>query len=398
MLESPAPRNRLRNLTLLFASSLTVMAGTPVAPALPSMAAAFEHESSSDLKVRLMLTMPGLFIGLLAPASGWLVDRLGRKPLLLWGTVLYAIAGSSGLYLNSLWTILIGRAFLGIAVAAVMTAAVTLIGDYFTHAARHRFIGLQTAFMSFGGIFFLLGGGVLSDWSWRGPFAVYLAALLVIPMILVSIDEPARDSAAARQADGLMPTTAPWGVVALIYMVAFFGMIAFYAIPIQIPFHLRSLFKADGTYVGIAIATMTLFATIASLLYSRIKAHLSFAAVVAGMLLGMGIGFLLVAQATSYTGVLVGLVVAGLGIGLLMPNLNVWLMGIAPEASRGRLVGGLTMALFLGQFFSPIFLAPLLASEGTAGVFKALATGSLASMAVFAIYAAYEAFARKQAT
>ncbi|MEX0742256.1 MAG: MFS transporter, partial [Phycisphaeraceae bacterium] len=143
------------------------MAGTPVAPALPTMAVAFEGQPSVDLLVRLMLTMPGLFIALLAPASGWLVDRFGRKPLLVWGTVLYAAAGSTGLYLDSLWAILVGRALLGVAVSAIMTAAVTLIGDYFTDTARHRFLGSQAAFMSAGGMVFLLAGGMLADVSWR---------------------------------------------------------------------------------------------------------------------------------------------------------------------------------------------------------------------------------------
>ncbi len=362
-----------RNLTLLCASSLTVMAGTPVSPALPTMEVVFAGHPSADLLVRLMLTLPGLFIGLLAPASGWLVDRFGRKPLLLWGAVLYTAAGSSGLYLDSLWAILVGRALLGVAVAAIMTAAVTLIGDYFAGAERQRFLGLQAAFMSFGGMIFLLAGGLLSDLSWRGPFGIYLVAIGLVPMVILAIREP--QHATARSNQQVQPAVAavPWGVIALIYAVAFLGMIAFYAIPVQLPFHLRMHFDAKGTDVGIAIACMTFFSTLASMLFYRIKSRLSFQGVIAVMLLGLGIGYLVVATASSYGFVLVGLMVAGSGLGLLMPNLNVWLMSHAPDAIRGRLVGGLTMALFLGQFMSPIVLRPLLASWGTTGLFAGLA-------------------------
>ena len=390
-------RHRLRNLTLLCASSLTVMAGTPVAPALPNMAAAFAGEPSSDLLVRLMLTMPGLFIGLLAPASGWLVDRFGRKPLLLWGTVLYAVAGSTGLYLDSLWAILVGRALLGVAVSGVMTAAVTLIGDYFTHSARHRFIGWQSAFMSFGGMVFLLAGGVLSDLSWRGPFGIYLAAFAVVPMVIWSIKEPVRPRAATRQEHDPPAARAPLGVISLIYTIAFWGMIAFYAVPVQLPFHLQSVTDADGTYVGIAIACLTLFATVSSMLYWRIKARLSYQGVVAMMLLGLAVGYFVVAMTSSYAVILVGMMIAGLGLGLLMPNLNVWLMSEAPEASRGRFVGGLTMSLFLGQFVSPIVLRPILTAWGTVGVFTVLGVALLSAAISFAAYALYRAWINARA-
>ncbi|MEX2671496.1 MAG: hypothetical protein WD294_05230 [Phycisphaeraceae bacterium] len=92
-------------------------------------------------------------------------------------------------------------------------------------------------------------------------------------------------------------------------------------------------------------------------------------------------------MAVSYAVVLLGMMVAGLGLGLLMPNLNVWLMSHAPEASRGRFVGGLTMALFFGQFVSPIALRPLLSVWGTVGVFAALGVCMLAAMIGFAGYA-----------
>ncbi len=381
-------RETLRNLTLLCASSLTVMAGTPVAPALPTMATVFAAHPSSDLLVRLMLTMPGLFIGLLAPASGWLVDRFGRKPLLLWGTVLYTAAGSSGLYLDSLWAILVGRALLGVAGAAIMTAAVTLIGDYFAGAERQRFLGLQAAFMSFGGMIFLLAGGLLSDLSWRGPFGIYLAAMAVVPMVIWTIREPLLATEHESRSPRLVAGQTPWGVIALIYAIAFLGMTAFFAIPVQLPFHLKRFFNADGTYVGLAIACMTFFATLSSMLFYRIKSRLSFPSVIAVMMLGLGIGYLIIAAASSYSVILVGMMIAGFGLGLLMPNLNVWLMSHAPEAIRGRLVGGLTMSLFLGQFVSPLVLRPLLAAWGTTGVFAGLAGILLLAASGFGGYAA----------
>jgi len=78
----------------------------------------------------------------------------------------------------------------------------------------------------------------------------------------------------------------------------------------------------------------------------------------------MGIGYVLIGFASSYVQVLGGLAIAGIGLGWLMPNLTVWLSVAAPDHLRGRLLGGLTTAMFLGQFISPIISQPISQSFG----------------------------------
>ena len=98
--------------TLLLTSTLTVMSGATIAPSLPAMQEHFASVPNVELLVRLVLTIPALFIAIGGLFAGQLVDRLGRKPLLVVCTLLYGLAGASGLVLNSLGTILVGRAVL----------------------------------------------------------------------------------------------------------------------------------------------------------------------------------------------------------------------------------------------------------------------------------------------
>ena len=51
--------------------------------------------------------------------------------------------------------------------------------------------------------------------------------------------------------------------------------------------------------------------------------------------------------------------VCGLGLGLLFPNLSLWLFNTAPLEFRGRLIGGMSSAIFMGQFLSPLAIEPL---------------------------------------
>ncbi len=110
-------------ITLLLVSTLTVMSGATIAPSLPAMREYFANVPNADYLVRLALTLPALLIALGAPVVGVIIDRLGRKPLLLIALIIYGLAGSSGLILNTLNLILIGRVLLGISVAGIMTTA-----------------------------------------------------------------------------------------------------------------------------------------------------------------------------------------------------------------------------------------------------------------------------------
>lgn len=345
--------------TLLFTSSLTVMSGATIAPSLPAMQEYFATVPNSALLVRLVLTIPALFIAIGGLFAGQLVDRLGRKLLLIISTALYGLAGASGFVLNSLGAILVGRAILGLAVAGIMTGVTTLIADYYTGQSRANFMGLQAAFMGLGGVVFLSVGGLLADLNWRSPFLIYLFAWGICVAIVMTLYEPKLEVSDRSESFSSTKPRMPMGVLAMIYGVALFYMLAFYLIPVQLPFYLQSLSNASAAAAGLAIAASTLASSIASLRYGFVKERMGFVSIVVIAFGVAAIGYFIIGMAGSYNLVVIGLVIAGLGFGLLMPNLNVWLSNIIPDTLRGRALGGLTTFFFLGQFLSPIASQPI---------------------------------------
>lgn len=116
-------------ITLLFVATLTIMAGTTVAPSLPAIEQNFLSTANVGLLSRMVLTLPSVFVALCAPVAGMLADRFGRKRLLLGAILLYSLSGISGLFADSLAGLLVGRAFLGLAIGGIMTIGTALVGD-----------------------------------------------------------------------------------------------------------------------------------------------------------------------------------------------------------------------------------------------------------------------------
>ena len=380
-MDTTQPQKRTRDesswaikITLLLASTLTVMSGATISPSLPAMQAYFSEVENVEFWIRLVLTIPALFIVIGSPIAGQIVDKLGRKPLLLGSALLYGVAGSSGFWLGSIFAILGGRALLGLAVAGIMVSATTLIADYYQGDERANFMGLQAAFMGFGGVLFLSGGGFISDLNWRYPFLIYLFAWLLVPAIFLFLFEPAKDRHKEKSKAEDSNASLPIKLLILIYGAALLQQVVFYLIPVQLPFYLEQLTGASGTQTGLAIAFATLFSAFSSMAYGRVKQKMSFIGILAIAFFTMGLGYVGIGLVSNYWLMLLVLIPAGVGLGLIMPNLNVWASNEVPDALRGRVLGGLTTFMFLGQFVSPIVSQPvsnqlgLTATYGLAGV------------------------------
>jgi len=364
-------------LTLLLVSSLTIMSIITISPALPQITAAYSDVPNADFLVKLVLTIPALTIALFSPITGRLIDQYGRLKILWFALGLYAISGSAGYYLNNLYELLISRALLGMSVGMSMTIVITLIADYFEGAERQKFVGIQIAFMSLGGILFIGLGGVLADISWRHPFLIYLFALVVLPLSILYLKEPVR---AGRGPAEMTKRKAP-SILWLLFINTMVMWIIFFLIPVQIPFYLKSIGIEKKALIGAAIAMSTAFSAVSSILYSKIKTHFSFTAIFSMGYLLMGVGFATIAFSSTYSMVVVAMMVTGLGMGMMIPNTNMLVMKIAPPEIRGKEIGKLTTFWFFGQFLSPIIIFPILLTYSLSTTFL-IATGLLLGLSI----------------
>ncbi|MGC6371892.1 MFS transporter [Pseudomonas sp. K2I15] len=375
---------RREGLVLMLGSSLTIMGSVMVAPILPKLGAEFgPFNPQADLLVPLAVTGPALAIALCAPLAGWLADRVGRKALLVIATLLYALLGAVPAVLDNLSAIVGVRLLFGCAEAAVMTCCATLIADYWRGEERLRYVNRQVVTIGLVGSLFFVVGGALGEHSWRLPFLLYLLPLLLVPVMIKVLWEPATGKQPFEE-----PDTGTVAVLPLIigYMLVLSGMVLSFIVPIQAPILLVSLDVTSSTLIGLS-AGLSLLATLGgSLMWPLLRRRIGVAGCNALLLAMLGLGLWLLMRAQSYNEVLVAVLIHGLGAGLLVPNAMAPVMNALTAKTRGRGLGGFTAFLYFGQFVSPLVVALISAFAGDLRhSIQWLAVASFASALVWAL-------------
>lgn len=377
--------------TLLLATTLVALSGGIVNPILPAIESAFPNVPNAGTLAQLVSTLTGLIIAIFAPIIGVLVDRYGRKRILVGSIIIYGIGPTSAYFLDSLYLILATRVFLGIAVAGIMVSSTTLIADYFSGKRRETVMGWQGAMMPFGAAVAMVAGGVIADLNWRTAFLTYLVAFLMLPLVVRYIDEPDIDTS---DGGASLPSAAeirdilsglPLAFLAGVYLTMLIGMIGYNQINVEIPFYLQTVTSVSGTMTGIAIAAVSVVAGLVSLNFDRIRERLHPVAIIACIFAAGGVGFLIAGLTESYWIIVVGIIVAGSGLILLTPTMNYWVSARISEQYRGRALSGVTTTQFLGMFLSPIAAQPLISSLGNGRALVAMGAIAFGLMGLFAV-------------
>ncbi|WP_434975978.1 MFS transporter [Streptomyces hydrogenans] len=357
-----ATAGRLPAVMLMAGSCLPVLGAVLLAPVLPRMQDHFADVPGSAALVPVVLTVPALSLALLAPFAGMIVDRLGRKRLLILATVLYALFGTAPLWLDSLPAILVSRVLVGVAEAAIMTACTTLIGDYYSGELRDRYLALQTMCASASATLFFVLGGVLGAADWRAPFWLYAIGLLLAPVMARVLPAPLPPKPGTEAEVSLPIRPFPVRRMAGICLLTVFGAVVFYTVPVEMAYLLDDLGTDSTSAIGAVTAVASAATVLGSVLFTcftpdrrpQLPALLALCAA----------GFLMMGLADSLPLLIAGAVVNCVGTGLLLPSLVTRAMSLLDYADRGRGMGLWTAAFFLGEFLCPLVL---LAGKGPAG-------------------------------
>ena len=358
-----------QGLTVIIAGFLPILAIVTMFPAIPAIIGHFAPtDPTAPTKVPSMVTAPGLTIALVALFAGLMVDRFGRRTLLLVSTFFYGLIGAAPFFLESLEVIYGSRLLLGLCEAVILTTVNTLIADYWPDEGRRKWLALQGLVgpaLSSVMIFF---AGTMTAWRWNGIFLLYLLALPIWLAMLRWMFEPGSD-ATVRQMLGMDEERSegfPWAAMLGIAGLTLFSSAIYYVFIVNGATVWQELGVTDPQSIGQITALPTLFILVGAMLFWWLGSRGTGSPTLIAIFLSfLGAGLAVMGLAADWKGMILGMALQQTGAGMAIPTLIAWAQSQLPFAHRGRGMGIWTATFFFGQFSSPLLVSVLRGAVGT---------------------------------
>jgi EmrB/QacA subfamily drug resistance transporter len=389
---------------------------TIVIVALPSIRESL-HTSFSD--VQWTIDAYSLTLASLLLMMGSLGDILGRRRVFVFGLAIFTLGSLLCGVSQSGLMLVICRAFQGIGGATIFPTSLALLAQTFHGKERGYAFGVWGAVSgAASGIGPLIGGLLTSDLSWRWIFYVNLPiGALAILVTLTRVREFRPPHARRLDVPGVLVFTgalfalvygliessrSSWAstnvivslVIAVVLLAAFpllerarrepmfdlslfrkptfvggsfaaFGMNAsLYAMFLYLTLYLQNVQRLSPLGAGLRLAIITFAATLTAVPAGRASQRISARWLIGPGLLLVGVGLLLmrgISADSSWTHLLPGFLVAGLGSGLVNPPLASTAVGVVEPKDTGmasgisatcRQVGIATAVAALGSIFA----------------------------------------------
>ena len=151
----------------------------------------------------------GVPFALAAIPFGYAVDRYNRKTLMTFALSAWSAATALCGAVTGFWTMLAGRAAVGVAEAGGSPTGMSLLSDYFGTDKRSTAIGIWYLSSGIGtAVAFVVGGWIVVDYGWRWAFvAAGIPGLLLAPFLFFTVREPKRGQQDVAQNHSDAPLT-----------------------------------------------------------------------------------------------------------------------------------------------------------------------------------------------
>ncbi len=344
---------------ILLMSSLTVMVGTAVTPAVAELGRVYNLGNYASW----LITTPALGVVLTTILLGRIIDKKGPYWVAFIGLLCYGAFGVAGAYMPNVVTLLLDRVLLGAATAAIMNASVTFISAFFQGEKQLKILALQSMAMECGGVIYLSVSGMLADISWRCPFYIYGLGFLAFLGLALFIPKTPASSADSSPRDETAQT-GPNGVpIPLVLLISFLGMLMFFTAMVELPLYLQNELGYSPSFTGYYLASIDVVSVLAAGFSPQIVKRVKEKGCLTIAFCSYAAAFLLYFLIGKSFALWIAAVFVGIGFGFSTPLYNNLIINKSAPANKGLHISFCTMAMFAGQFLSALLVSAFAAQK-----------------------------------
>ena len=294
---------------------------------------------------------------------GWLADRIGRKPVILIGSVGLALTTSLYLVVSDPVFFVLIRVVEGLFAASILPAARAAIADLFPDNQRGRAYGVFSAFFNMGFMFGPAVGGLIAGASYPLVFAIATCIRLVSAVVVwrgFPAVQPRQDRTQAESGGIRGLFTAP---LVAAYIISFGDYLWIGFDTTLAPLWMRHHLGATITMIGVAYSVWavpnTLLVPFGGRLADRFpRWRLILIAGVAQLPM-----FVLYGASRTIYPVLAGFAVQAAFYAVVSPAVDAHLAASSPTAHRGRIQSTFSLFGVAGALVGATAFVPLYAID-----------------------------------
>jgi len=357
-----------------------------IAPVLPQFAGSFGVSMAAAGAVISIFALARL---LGAPGAGWLVDRLGSRPIYLTGLLIVAGATFLVAFVNAYWQILALRFIAGFGSTMFTLSAQALIVRVTHPSIRGRANALYASAFLVGNVVGPIIGAALSFLGFRAPFAIYGLAVAGAAVAVGGLTHPRPGSEPLPAAKPKMRVRQAWqtstykALLAAGFTNGFVSMGSRVAI---LPLFAAAVFERGGAAAGLALTAFAFGMAVTLQFSGRLADSLGRRPMVAAGLATSGVFTALLGGATSFWPLVLLSAAAGIGAGLMSPATQATLADIiGNERSGGTVLSTYQMTQDAGSILAPVLLGAVAEAAGFQAAFGVCGAVCAATLVIWLV-------------
>ena len=187
--------------TILIIYMTCVLAAASISQVVPIVGDIARFFHASRQQVGWIISLPSALVAFGALLIGWVVDRVGDKPIMLLGIVLLILGDMGVTLVGTMDALLAMRVVEGLGYDLVAVSTVTMIARVTTGKRRTTALTLWSSFIPMSFVIYLMLAGFLAGTGrWRWAFSGHAAAMLVLGLAAISLPAAGRGAVISRSA------------------------------------------------------------------------------------------------------------------------------------------------------------------------------------------------------
>jgi MFS family permease len=358
---------------------MSVLGISSVTPALPKVALELNLE---PLRVSLLVTAFALFACIFTPITGVLVDKLGRKKVLIPSLLLFGLSGCSCTFMPSFESMVVLRALQGVGAASLSFISITILSDLYSGRELVRMTGYNAGFLSIGTAAYPVIGGAVALLGWRYPFIISALAFPVAIMAYfwLGYDEPKVSQSISEYLVHMFKNMKNSRLLSMV-IINILNFIMFYGVYVTYyPFYLKKYFNASVLSIGVILSSTSVAAAITSFKIKDLSRRLNETRLLMTAFFFYTITLFIIPHIPDLCTSTIPAILFGAARGMCIAAVHTSLESLSSPKQRGATLcmGGL--GLRIGQFVGPLLMGAVFQLWGIKLIFY---VGSFLSFAAF---------------